>query len=338
MVQRRVAAQAHPQSALENDGSCWTCVARGTRCDKGLPGTVSRDKTDIDCQICAQGGYVCEGYATRLHWNNNDDQLGFFSNGDFSRKRRRSSNNDSMSRQFPELRRPSYVVGYIPEDPIITASTTTIERRYLRHFLTHVCRVSTAIDNESNGLRNTILPMSAADPALLNTILAVSSSHMGTWENRVDPKTQTFLDTAVLTLRKNLANPIARTNQATIATIFLLSVHEIFNASTSKWRVHLRGAANLIRHRGGSADLHPVIKRNLFMLDLQSALNCGEGFFFESEVWMQEDVEMKRVALESRPDWPISAVELGRREACVIDPLLGTSVKLLSVMVSSSNF
>ena len=23
----------------------------------------------VDCQSCAQGGYDCEGYATRLHWN-----------------------------------------------------------------------------------------------------------------------------------------------------------------------------------------------------------------------------------------------------------------------------
>lgn len=108
---------------------------------------------------------------------------------------------------------------------------------------------------------------------------------------------------------------------------------QIFNASTSRWRQHLRGAADLIRFRGGSTDLHPVIKRNLFMLDLQSALNVGEGFYFESEEWMEIEIENKTRELDSRPDWAISLVEGGRREACVIDPLLGTSVKLLSVMV-----
>jgi len=30
--------QTQPLTSLENDGSCWTCVARGIRCDKGLPG------------------------------------------------------------------------------------------------------------------------------------------------------------------------------------------------------------------------------------------------------------------------------------------------------------
>jgi hypothetical protein len=68
------------------------------------------------------------------------------------------------------------------------------------------------------------------------------------------------------------------------------------------------------------------------MLDLQSALNVGDGFFFDSQDWMAQDLEMKRIALEARPDWPISSIEPGRREACIIDPLLGTSVKLISLM------
>ena len=70
------------------------------------------------------------------------------------------------------------------------------------------------------------------------------------------------------------------------------------------------------------------------MLDLQSALNVGDGFFFESEQWMEEELEAKRRELDVRPDWPIFTIEPEKREACIIDPLLGTSVKLLSVMVT----
>lgn len=69
------------------------------------------------------------------------------------------------------------------------------------------------------------------------------------------------------------------------------------------------------------------------MLDLQSALNVGEGFFYDSEQWMEDEIEGKRRELDSRPDWPIYAIEPGRREACIIDPLLGASTKLQSVMV-----
>jgi hypothetical protein len=69
------------------------------------------------------------------------------------------------------------------------------------------------------------------------------------------------------------------------------------------------------------------------MLDLQSALNVGDGFFYDSEQWMQNEIEGKRLELDCRPDWPIYAIEPGRREACIIDPLLGASIKLLSVMV-----
>jgi len=111
-------------------------------------------------------------------------------------------------------------------------------------------------------------------------------------------------------------------------------MHEIFNASTSRWRQHLRGAADLIRFRGGSTDIHPVIKRNLFMLDLQSALNVGDGFFFPSEEWMEEEFEKARKELNARPDWPISTIEPpALREACIIDPLLGTSIPVLLGLV-----
>jgi len=157
---------------------------------------------------------------------------------------------------------------------------------------------------------------------------------MGSWRNSPDPKAQGFLSTALTNLQKNLANPKSAANQATIATIFLLSMHEIFNASTSRWRQHLRGAADLIRFRGGSSDLHPVIKRNLFMLDLQSALNVGGGFFFESEEWMQNELEKAKKELDARPDWPIYSIEPGLREACIIDPLLGTNVPVLLGLVS----
>jgi hypothetical protein len=50
---------------------------------------------------------------------------------------------------------------------------------WLRTNPSHVCRVTPAIDEPSNSLRNVVLPMAANDPALLNTILAVSHSpHM----------------------------------------------------------------------------------------------------------------------------------------------------------------
>jgi hypothetical protein len=73
------------------------------------------------------------------------------------------------------------------------------------------------------------------------------------------------------------------------------------------------------------------------MLDLQSALNVGDGFFFESEQWMEDELVGQRRELDVRPDWPIFAIEPEKREACIIDPLLGTSVKLLSVMVTHKN-
>lgn len=52
---------------------------------------------------------------------------------------------------------------------------------------------------------------------------------MKTWDNRADPMAASFLSTALKNLRKNLANPASASNQATIATTFLLATHEILS-------------------------------------------------------------------------------------------------------------
>ncbi|SRR5579859_4207753 len=106
-------AQTHPLSSIENDGSCWTCVARHMYCDKGLPGRsdTQNNADPVDCKTCAREGFVCEGYATRLHWNTSvihnsnsySDDLTLASNGDFRRKRRQSSCAYAVTKQFPGL-------------------------------------------------------------------------------------------------------------------------------------------------------------------------------------------------------------------------------------------
>jgi hypothetical protein len=63
----------------------------------------------VDCQTCAQGGYDCEGYATRLHWNTSASDgiviigilLTTAVNGDSPRKQRQSSTNFQVTRQIP---------------------------------------------------------------------------------------------------------------------------------------------------------------------------------------------------------------------------------------------
>jgi hypothetical protein len=162
----------------------------------------------IDCQMCINGGYVCEGYSTRLHWKTtvNDKSRSAPSasalNGDGPQMAGPMSPGGQLDQRWPGYRKcrlsfigfnlcagrqSSLYANWIPEDPIIATSTTPLERRYLRHYLayrlppsgstltpSHVCRVTPAIDEPSNSLRNVVLPMAATDPALLNTILAVS--------------------------------------------------------------------------------------------------------------------------------------------------------------------
>lgn len=120
-IQRRnpSVVKSPPLSSLENDGSCWTCVTRGISCDKGLPGLpfpidlgVSRIDFSVDCQTCSSQRYVCEGYATRLHWKtivNHNKSKSFAdrtlaSNGDLARKRRPSGNELAVTQQIPGQR------------------------------------------------------------------------------------------------------------------------------------------------------------------------------------------------------------------------------------------
>ena len=148
--------------SIEHDGSCWTCITRGAYCDKGLPGKSFQDNVAywvIDCQTCSTGGFICEGYSTRLHWNTTvgEESRTPWSPGIAARSvngdriRNPSQSQYIWNKQFPGYRilvleratsdkierRTSLFANYIPENPIIAASTTPLERHYLRHFLTY---------------------------------------------------------------------------------------------------------------------------------------------------------------------------------------------------------
>jgi len=117
-----------------------------------------------ECQTCAKGGFVCEGYLTRLHWNTTVGEesrtpwspgIAAGANG-ADRIRSPSQSQYIWNKQFPGYRtltpqsttsdcterRASLFANYIPENPIIAASTTPLERHYLRHFLTYTTSVT----------------------------------------------------------------------------------------------------------------------------------------------------------------------------------------------------
>ena len=99
------------------------------------------------------------------------------------------------------------------------------------------------MDTELNGLRNTILPMSATDPALLNAILAVpaqctnlikvASYHLQAWKKRPDPRAKGFIEEAMVNLRNSLSDPATAKSEATIATTYILAMHEVRPLSSS---------------------------------------------------------------------------------------------------------
>jgi hypothetical protein len=118
----------------------------------------------VECQTCSNGGFVCEGYSTRLHWNTSVGEesrtpwspgvAASLLNGD--RIRNPSQSQYIWNKQYPGYRtltlksatsdrterRASLFANHIPENPIIAASTTPLERHYLRHFLTYTFLVN----------------------------------------------------------------------------------------------------------------------------------------------------------------------------------------------------
>ena len=117
---------------------------------------------------CLRDGIECEGYGTRLHWKatvDDSDRTSATSSfgNDTMRGRMRLNDGFVYASQFQRYRilpfstkiyplshqpsrftnsclgrRSSVFNTYIPEDPIIAASTTKLERQYLRHFLTYI--------------------------------------------------------------------------------------------------------------------------------------------------------------------------------------------------------
>ena len=157
----------------------------------------------IACQTCKRGNYACDGYDTRLHWNLPTETSRRVPTSpvaviELSPRTRKTSPSDVvvarqsrlricylsycelLTKRTNKLRSPNFNFRESNNSLInnawrtILSATLSSVLPVSSHFKhSHVSRVSYAIDLDFNGLRNIFLPMAAADPALLNGILAV---------------------------------------------------------------------------------------------------------------------------------------------------------------------
>ena len=146
-------------SSIEHDGSCWTCITRGSSCDKGLPGPSSAEGMLMDRLSHVQERRVCvrgirdKAALEQRRWARVEDAVESGDHGQSEGRPSTQSIAESVHMEQP-IHGTSYSLtsgalliwvekgtslfaGYIPENPIIAASTTRLERHYLRHFLTY---------------------------------------------------------------------------------------------------------------------------------------------------------------------------------------------------------
>ena len=169
-----------------------------------------------------------------------------------------------------------------------------------------------AVDTESNGFRSVFLPMAAADESCRNALYALSGSHLLKWSSDMKLNPSLYLAKALKGLQDNLEK--SKNLNVTIATIGILIAFEVFNGSVDRWRQHLSGLAQLLRLRGSNIDINPFLKQYISFLDIQSALNVGQGLLCSTETLLND----------ASFDDPFFTV---------IDSQQGCSIRLLKTMV-----
>ncbi|KAK7425614.1 hypothetical protein QQZ08_007937 [Neonectria magnoliae] len=295
------AAYQRPNAA----GSCWTCVAVNATCDSGLP-----------------------GYASRLQWPEIQSPRRLFN---LQTGADRHPERDSISCYRKPCEIPNRFQSSIPEGVflLITDAALTIpsalssfgvpahEGRLLQHFAKNIARIALAIDYEGNVYRS-IVSMAMSDQALLNSILAASSSHLSRWQNTPDTCSAVYTRRALVELENRLCDPVTASSESTLATMLCLISVEAGNGSRN-WKHHYGGLEGWLRWRGDTLRLDPFLKSWIFLAAYQAAL-----------VFDQEPIAEIRRWLDA-PDTPESPSKQ------VIDPFLGYSVKLPKLLLKAAS-
>ncbi|KAJ9493651.1 hypothetical protein LTR96_011007 [Exophiala xenobiotica] len=271
--------------------SCRVCTRRKVQCDGELP----------RCRTCSKGGLKCAGYGVRIRWpealaiDNRDTAKPTPTTSIVRTQRGRGDrlSNIMYTRQLSSLG--------LPES----------ESYLMQHYLKNLARVAIAIDYDENGYRS-LMHAGLNDPCLLNSMLAVSSSHHSKWRKSNDSESRQYLRKAFRSLQERLKDQSLVYEETMLVAMLSLLSYEIFNGST-RWLPHYHGILGWLAARGDCSDLNPFIKTWISMVDTQRALNLGGCVTPEVERW-----------LESGALW--------MDDTDAIDPFFGCSVRLPKLM------
>ncbi|KAJ6145648.1 hypothetical protein N7470_009543 [Penicillium chermesinum] len=162
------------------------------------------------------------------------------------------------------------------QDPSIS-NLDPVSRYYMDYYNEHICKLFIVYDSEKNPFRS-LIPIGLKDPILLKALLALAARHhanTGKCFRQADPLTLLtyasanrealmFKDQAVESLSRSIQHKTLPTDDATVASIFLLIFLDLLESGSDGWNFHLEGVKKLI----DSTYLHS---------DSEAVINGGPG-------------------------------------------------------------
>ncbi|KAJ3502774.1 hypothetical protein NM208_g16655 [Fusarium decemcellulare] len=179
----------------------------------------------------------------------------------------------------------------------------------------NISKIALAIDYDGNGYRQ-LLPLAMEEPALVNGILAVASSHHSRWQGVQDTDSRAYLRASTAALARRFRQPQLISTPTTLASMLILVSFEVFSGS-NRWQTHYNAIHGWVKSRGQDCDLSPFLKAWVCLLDTQYSLNFGKPGISGLEAWLDEPPDMEQAG-------------------DTIDVLFGCSTKLPRLMRAAS--
>ncbi|UPX12777.1 uncharacterized protein EKO05_0003315 [Ascochyta rabiei] len=239
--------------------NCWTCKQRKIGCDRALP----------TCLNCDKSQRTCQGYGLRLAWPDKQD-------GRRKQKRYEVMSQEVIAKYLPRSNGSLEFLNTVVQDldgsrmsvqdlmkgeliSIVANAIPTSRSLFpinepdgmlLNHYDLEIARMTTTIDDDSNGFRLALIPMALSSSdfsaqSILHSTLAVSCYHLGRPQEALQHKIRAI---------KNLSDSFASfcidtVDSATkirhFAASMMLCVYGVFDESDTAWHVHLQGARSV---------------------------------------------------------------------------------------------
>ncbi|ATZ54138.1 hypothetical protein BCIN_10g01580 [Botrytis cinerea B05.10] len=268
---------------------CLTCRARKVKCDEGKP----------DCGRCIRLQRDCKWSTPPAH------MLATTSHG----------HGMSSTSSLPTTQQLALGKTRIPKDSFViefpNIDKTTMP--YIHHFVGFCTRfLAYANDDEGNPFKEELVPFVTTSPALLHSIIALAAGHMSRTDKQHEVKATKHYSMALRELNTALCdNSVAKQN-ATLGACLLLCVYEISHSDRGLWLEHLKGARDLILHRGGPKT-SDFLTRFFALLDVSGSLWAGQGPLLPGNYWLEDAPSLstspKQIGDSSSPaepalNWP----------------------------------